>query len=149
MLVEKRESTDSAREAFVRWQGRTIEQFTSVNNLFTGLATGLLAFQAKLVFDDKVSFTSSEKWLIVSSIILETLSSIVGGYLPLNRLRSFRTTAQIAKNRGTNERENIDALRDLVNALDRKTWQLLPLQTILFILGGLLLLIVSLLRLSK
>jgi len=132
--------------SFVRWQGRTIEQLGFVNNLLIGLATGMLAFQTKLAFDDKVSFTTVERWLAIPSIILVFFSLAFGCYVAWNRLRSFRATMQTARKRETGQRQSIEELRALSAALDKRTWKLLPVQTALFALGGLLLLVSSVLR---
>lgn len=141
--------SNEGNESFVRWQGRTIEQLGFVNNLLVGLATGMLAFQTKVAFDDKVSFTGVERWLAILSIILVFLSLAFGCYVAWNRLRSFRATMQTARQRETNQRQGIEELRTLSTALDKRTWWLLPLQTALFALGGLLLLVLSILRYLK
>ena len=137
------------RESFVRWQGRTIEQLGFVNNLLIGLATGVLAFQTQLAFNDTVSFTLAERGFLVSSITLVFLSLLFGCYIACNRLCSFRTTEQVARKRETNQREGIERLRYRYRTLDKRTWALLPFQTGLFAFGGGLLLVASVLRYLK
>ena len=124
--------------SFIRWQGRTIEQLGFVNNLLIGLATGLLIFEGKLSFDKKEILTCVDKWLIVLSVLSIFISLSIGCYVAWNRLRSFRHTTQIARQRETGKRINIDELRALVRKLDNRTWPLLTTQTILFAIGALL-----------
>ena len=138
--------SNDEQQSFIRWQSIRIEQLSFVNNLLIGLATGMLAFQTQLAFDDKVSLTVIDKWLVILSIVLAFSSLAVGCYLAWNRLHSFRTTAQIARKRETGKRESIEELRALVKRLDGRTWQLLTVQIALFTLGGLPLLVVSVLR---
>jgi hypothetical protein len=66
---------------------------------------------------------------------------MLGCYLALNRLRSFRVTAQVARKRETGKTEGMDDLRDKVKTIDKKTWWLLRAQTVSFVLGALLLVI--------
>jgi hypothetical protein len=138
-------STDR-NESFVRWQGRSIEQLGFVNNLLIGLATGLLAFETQLAFDDKASLIAIEKCVAIASIISVFLSSAIGCFVAWNRLRSFHFTAKIARKREKNDRAGIEKLRDDVRDLDENTWKYLEYQTISFALGGLLLLAVTLIR---
>ena len=137
------------RESFVRWQERSIKQLEFVNNLLIGLAAGLLAFQTQLAFNDKVSLTPVEKLCAIPSMILIYISLAIGCYVAWNRLRCFHATSQIARKRETNRRDNINELRALVKSWDKKTWQLLTWQTILFAVGGVLLLLTSLIRYLK
>lgn len=125
------------KESFIRWQGRTIEQLGFVNNLLIGLATALLIFGAKLPFDEKLKLSCSEKWLIIASLLSVFLSISSGVYVAWNRLRSFRFTTRVARQRETGKRTNISELRQLVSKFDKRTWPMLTIQTILFVLGAL------------
>jgi hypothetical protein len=127
-------------ESFVRWQGRSIRQMGFVNNLLTGLATGLLAFQTQIAFDDKVILSTSERRVAIFSLVLIFASLVVGCYLAWNRLRSFRATAQAARKRETGNREGIFEIRSRYRRLDRITWLCIRWQGILFALGSFLLL---------
>jgi len=138
--------SNNRRKSFVRWQGRAIEQLGFVNNLLIGLATGVLAFQTQLAFDDNVSFALTEKILLVLSIASVFFSLALGCYIAWNRLCSFRITTRIARKRETNQREGIEGMRALSKTLDKRTWTLLPWQTSLFAFGGLLLLVASIVR---
>jgi len=138
--------SNSEEKSFLRWQRRTIEQLSFVNNLLIGLTTGVLAFQTQLAFDNRRSLTVIDKGLVVSSMVLESLSLVVGCWLAWNRLLSFRNTAQVARKRETDAREGIEELRTVGKRLDKRIWRLLPVQTILFGLGGLLLVGASVIR---
>ena len=131
---------NSEKQSFIRWQGRTIEQLGFVNNLLIFLATGMLAFQVQLAIGE-ISFTILNKCIIVLSMLLIFISLILGCYLAWNRLLAFRITAQVARKRETGKREGIDDLRDKVKTLDKRTWLLLPAQTVSFGLGALFLVI--------
>ncbi len=133
-------------ESFVRWQGRTVDQLSFVNNLFVGLSTGMLIFLIQFAFSHNGRFVNIEKWLNVCSIVLIFFSLFTGGLLAINRLYSFRLTSEIARNRESNGREGIEEKRSLAKKRDRRTWILLWTQIISFILGGLLLLIISVMR---
>jgi len=132
--------------AFVRWQGRTIEQLGVVNNLLIGLATGLLAYETQLAFEVNANFSLCEKSWLISSVIFNFLSLIVGCYVAWNRLKSFRITAKIARKRETSDREGIDELRGKTKSLDSVTWFLISTQFIVFLLGISSLLIVTVMR---
>lgn len=142
--------SNEKKESFVRWQGRTIKQLSYVNNLMIGIATGLLAFQTNLVFNYRVTLLSSDKWLLLISILMVLFSLFFGCCAALNRLSSFQKTSQIARKRedGGKKRAGIEEMRVLVKKLDNRTWQLLQVQVVLFALGGLFLLFVSLYLLS-
>lgn len=131
------------KKSFVRWQDRTIKQLSFVNNLIIGLATGVLAFQTNLVFNFKATLGESDKWLLLISLLIVLFSLFFGFYTAYNRLRSFHLTSQIARKRENKKREGIKEMRDLVKKLDMGTWQLIQVQIVLFALGVLLLLLVS------
>lgn len=142
--------SNGENESFVRWQGRAIKQLSFVNNLMIGLATGLLAFQTNLIFNYRATLLSSDKWLLLMSILMVLFSLFFGCCAALNRLSSFQKTSQIARKRekGGKKREGIEEKRDLVKKLDKRTWRLLQMQIVLFAFGGLFLLLVSLHLLS-
>ena len=137
--------SNNDKQSFIRWQGRTIEQLGFVNNLLIFLATGMLAFQIQLAIRE-ISFTILNKCIIVLSMLLIFISLILGCYLAWNRLLSFRITAQVARKMETGKREDIEDLRDKVKTLDKRTWWLLPVQTVSFGLGALLLVIFAIIH---
>jgi hypothetical protein len=169
-ISDKRENdskeTENTKESFIRWQGRSIQQMGFFNNLLLGLATGLLAFQTQLAFNQKVSLVPCEIVVLVTSILVLFASILVGGSLAWNRLNDFRITAQIArkhekvarqrkneeqdnigevrrKSEHLGERDDIEKLRRKSERLGERTWNLIQWQATLFVVGGLLLLIAT------
>jgi len=135
--------TDNENESFVRWQGRSIQQMGFANNLLVGLATGLLAFQIQIAFNDEITLSTLERCLAILSLIFIFASLIVGCYLAWNRLQSFRTTAQVARKRETENHEGISELRNKYKRLDQITWKCIRCQGVLFALGSFLLLVLA------
>lgn len=91
-----------AKERLVRWQGITREHFSSVSNLVLGLATGMLAFLVKTPSDLKTT-DGCLLALSVTSLVLLASSVAVAISCAYNRLRDFRKTAQIARQRSNGE----------------------------------------------
>ena len=140
--------SNDEKQSFIRWQGRTIEQLGFVNNLLIFLATGMLAFQSQLAIRE-ISLTILDKYTIILSTLFIFISLILGCYLALNRLRSFRLTARVARKRETKKREGIEYLRKKVKTLDKRTWWLLHMQNVSFGLGALLLVIFAIIHFIK
>jgi hypothetical protein len=135
--------SENQNESFIRWQDISIHQLGAVNNLFIGLATGLLAFQTQLAFDQEVNLLPWETLIMAASLIFLFLSILVGCYLAWNRLSDFRLTAQIARKREKDQRGDIAELRCKSKYLGNLTWSLIQWQAVLFALGSLVLLIVT------
>lgn len=127
------------RASFVRWQGRTITQFGFVTNLLLGLATGELAILLGVALDRREGLTATSHAVILVSLILLAGSVVLGCWLALNRLASFRTTAQVARQREKNVIEDLDRLRTRTKRLDETSWWLLRAQVVLFATGTVLL----------
>lgn len=121
-----------SNESFIRWQGRSVEQMGFLNNLLTGLSTGLLAFQINFAFSKEFALHRAEMSIFVVSLAFGFLSLIFGVYLAWNRLSSFGKTARIARKRETKKRKRIEELREYVKDLDNRTWVLLKLQVASF-----------------
>lgn len=137
---------DKNNEAFIRWHGITINQLGFLNNLLIGLATGLLAFETQLAFNEKVVLSCIGKILIVLSILLITASVGIGIGLARNRLNDFRKTTQINNERRKGRIQADEKLKTDATNLGEKTWQLLELQTWSFVFGGLFLVVATLIK---
>ncbi len=137
-----------SRESFVRWQGRTLQQFGFVNNLLIGLASGFMAFYTQLAFAQH-DFTVVELSIVVVAIVGNGISLLSGCYLAWNRLRSFRVTTQVAYDRESVDRDTaeITRLRSTYQTLDRRSWVFLRVQAGFFALGGLGLMVFVVVRL--
>ncbi len=133
------------REAFIRWQGRTIDQMSSVSNLLIALATGLLAFEAQQTLGPRPPTPGYERTLGLLSIASVALSLIVGLSLAWNRLSDFRLTARIVRERAQPVAER-DILRDEAKALGEASWRLLIWQGSLFLVGTAILAVLAMVR---
>jgi hypothetical protein len=120
-------------DSFKRWQDIAIEQLGSTMNLVLGLSTGLLAFQASLLMDGRVS-SSVFKTFAVASVISLLASIGLAVWCATNRLKDFRLTAQIARRRKTGNGE-LEGMRAETKRLGRVTWRLWRLQIWLFVAG--------------
>src|SRR6266436_12053 len=85
--------------SFVRWQAITIAQLGFTSNLMLTLAVATLGFSLTLVKDDDITTCCWPKYLLVLSILGLLISLAFGIWCALNRLASFRETAQIARGR--------------------------------------------------
>lgn len=122
------------RESFVRWQGITRDYFSFVSNLVLGLSTGLLAF---LVSGLAAAQPTTNCLLIVAtvSMILLSVSICLAIWCAINRLRDFRTTAQIARSRYKGEPVNSNARQESA-VLGKLSWRLFWWQLVLFSFGA-------------
>jgi hypothetical protein len=141
--------TDKMHRAFIRWQGRTIEQLGFVNNLLIGLSTGLLAFHAQLAFNSDVPLSPTENTALALSSAFIFASVILGCFVAWNRLSSFRGTTRIVRTRQAGQRGDIEELRERVSRADNRTWRLLSLQILSFAVGALVLFLITVLRILR
>lgn len=125
--------------SFVRWQEKSIEQLSFINNLLITLASGFLIFETQYFIGGKI-IPPSAICLIMFSAVVGFASLFVGCILAINRLLSFRHTAQVARKRETRQRKGIQDLRDSTNESDTRTWKLFWWQVGLFALASLFLL---------
>ena len=131
--------------SFVGWQEKRIEHFGFVNNLFIALASGFLILEAQSFLGEAV-FQVTEALFIGGTTVLMFASLMVGCALAINRLLSFRNTAKIARKRETKQRDGIENLRTLTDAIDERSWNMLWWQTGLFILGSTLFVVLIILE---
>jgi len=127
---------NAERDAFVRWQGRTIDQLSYLTNLLIGLATGLLALEAQGVLDGKICAGIRSGRPGLASMVLLALSLGVGLLLACNRLRDFRKTARSVRDRNRDAELTATRRRE-TQSLGDWTWRLLWVQVIAFALGTL------------
>jgi len=85
--------------SFIRWQSIRIVQFGHVNNLILTFATASLGFALTLLKGSRAENVSCSFciWLLAVVTLLGSLA--VGIWCSINRLRDFRETAQIARER--------------------------------------------------
>ena len=124
---------DENNDRFVRWQQITRQQVSGAINLILGLATGLVAFQARLLLDNKLGGACSKRLGIAAMTILG-LSILFGIWCTLNRLADFRLTTRVTK-LGDKPAEDAKALRGKARARGKKTWALFGAQLGVFAIG--------------
>jgi len=118
--------TGEPQGSFVRWHAITLAQLTYSVNLILGLAVAALGFQVTLLLDDnKINPPTWQRYAFSLSMVLLIFSIALGIWCVINRLRSFRATAQVARMReqGRSE-EDINLLRVQYEKLDAMTWPL-------------------------
>jgi hypothetical protein len=132
------------KESFVRWQGITISQLGYVVNLILGFATASLAFSVSILRDQSFPLQGWGRCFFRVSFIALVLSILSGMVCIWNRLRDFRLTTRIARDREQSRRdkkseEQIDSdlrtRRETVKTLGKLTWWLLYTQLVAFGLG--------------
>jgi hypothetical protein len=128
---------ERVRERFVRWEGRTLDQFSFVSNLVLGLSTAALGLSASALLDRKVPSTGLAHWLFIVGFALHAVATIVGLGLGWNRLLDFRKTMETNKALLLSQ---VRAMRQETKELGRGSWRLLATQSIAFALGILMLL---------
>lgn len=131
------------RESSIRWQGRTIEQFGYALNLILGLSVAVLGFESSLLLDETLNkWAGWQNCMLILSLLLMLLSVALGLACVINRLRDFRATTEIARNRedGASELE-LQPLRIFTRTLGERTWLLFRGQITTFSLGILLLVV--------
>jgi hypothetical protein len=139
------------KESFVRWQGIAITQLGYAVNLILGFATASLGFSLTLLRDEHFTPQHSEKGFFDLLLVLLGLSLLFGILCVINRLRDFRQTRDIARDRerlkdkGMNDVQIKEALkqrRDDVENLGKWTWRFFWFQLASFSLGVLALVLV-------
>ncbi len=120
---------------YVRWRETTRTQLGYTVNLLLGLSVGSLAFPAS-----KVNSISTVgifiKAAYLGTLISFSASALSGLVCVINRLFSFRLTAQIVKYRisGADD-EQLYPVRKVVNRIDSRTWKSFWFQIFSFGLG--------------
>jgi hypothetical protein len=120
------------RDAFRRWQGRTLDQFSFVSNVILGLASAGLGLSANALLNGKVPSSGMGRWLFLGAVCLCGFSVTCGLALAWNRLLDFAKTMQTVKAR----RKSLGAakaLRKDSRELGRGSWRLLLVQSVLLL----------------
>lgn len=91
--------SDESSGSFVRWQAITIGQLTYVINLILGFSVAALGFQLSLLQNSNFCLPSWGKCIFSISLISLSLSTALGIWVVINRLRDFRLTMRTARKR--------------------------------------------------
>src|SRR5260370_32619736 len=112
---------DEPKGSFVRWQSITIAQLTYSVNLLLGFAVVALGCEVALLLNQQFSPIGWQKCAFSLSVLLLLLSSGLGIWCVINRLRDFRATMRAARMRELNEPdEDIQPYRDLYKRLGKR-----------------------------
>lgn len=132
--------TDSSKELFVRWQGRSLEYFSYSINLLLAFGVGSLGFGVNLLRDTSFCPSGWAKSLFVISLLALLFSVAVGIACVLCRVKDFRYTTKIARKKSQSEFDDeLERLRKLVAKVGSRTRLLFLWQVCLFSLGLLVL----------
>ena len=142
MVNDQQPKEKKSHESFIRWQGRTIEQFGYALNLILGLSTAALGYEISFLLNNEFDM---DCWQIVSSLIsllFLFLSIGLGLFCVVNRLRDFRATTETAYKREDGASKlDLLPLRAITQTLGKRTWLLFWGQTCTFGIGILLLIL--------
>jgi hypothetical protein len=127
-------SQEEARESFIRWQGIARDHFSTVSNLALGLSTGLLAFQLNALQKPQLVRDCALNFALLSVGVL-FLSVTIAVCCAVNRLRDFRATARIARER-QKQQPIEDEDREANRIIGKLSWRLFWWQMALFSLGA-------------
>lgn len=127
--------TDSL-ESFIRWQAILREQLTFANNLILTFAVASLGFVLTLLQNDPAKALCT-LWAEFFAAIFLTASILFGIALVVNRLKDFRTSTRIAKQReaGANDAQ-LETDRITAEQLGGRTWCLFWWQIATFTMGA-------------
>ncbi len=139
---------DENKEAFIRWQGYTLQQLSFVNNLLIGLSTGILALLFNTASNSANAYSLDYKFYISASVVFIFISLVFGISTAWNRLDDFRMTVRIAYKRWKKETEGIRKLRTKSKFLGKITWWCLGLQLAFFIAGSIFMLLIVILEMN-
>lgn len=124
------------KDRFVRWQANTIGQLSYTINLVLGLSIAALGFGISLLLDGRFNPVLWEKYFFTQSLILLIVSSGLGIWCTINRLRDFKITTKIVKKESEeNSKEEVESLRKLSDCLGKKTWRIFWWQIGIFSAG--------------
>ncbi len=130
-------STDN--KSFVRWQGRTIEEFGKIINLLLTLSLATIGFVISKMLDKDFSFrNSSAKFIVCLGTLIALTTVVTLLVLIYNRFKAFKITTQIARSREKNKRDDIVSLRSKATRIDKQTWLLFKVSISFFLLSELL-----------
>jgi len=116
---------DNPKGSFIRWQSITIGQLTYAINLILAFSVATLGFQITLLLNKEFTPFSWQKCVFFLSLILLSISVVLGIWVVINRLRDFRVTTKAAQKREEGARkEEIEPYRVIYRKLGEKTWYL-------------------------
>ena len=146
-MKEKKHLKMKNNDSFIRWQNIRITQLGFANNLLIALGVALVGFTLEFIQADELILNCIQKILFWIGIVLSVVSMTLGVFVVINRLEDFKLTAQIARNRETENTSGINEDRAVTDKLGKKTWNCFIWQVVTFSIGFLMLLIMILIEL--
>lgn len=132
------------KDRIVRWQQLSIKQLSFVNNLILTLSLLFFGFSINYNF---LKFNDN-KWLFlfqITSLLMLSLSFVLGVYTAISRLYDFRLTTELLRKRKeklkcevanqTSLEREIDHLISKTNRIGKRTWLFLKWQVGSFTIG--------------
>lgn len=107
------------RESSLRWQERALTQTSTQNTVLMTLAGGGLVLFAPLVLEPSTS--SSIAKVVLAGLAVMLLSLAFGVSVVVNRTKSFRIAARVARAREKGDPDRAEELRCEGDALDKGT----------------------------
>ena len=125
-----------SQESVVRWQSITIAQLTYAVNLVLGLTIASLGFAVTLLANEDFAPVSWQKWVFSLASLSLLVSTGLGIWCVINRLRDFRLTTDIARKRSKSSSEDdITDKRKKSRGLGNTSWRLFRCQIVAFGIG--------------
>lgn len=135
--------TDQNKEAFIRWQGRSLEYLSYAINLILGLSIATIGFEMSLLNDVNFMLEGWLRCFFTISLASLVVASGFGIACVLNRVKDYRDTTAIARKKSKEEYDDeLEELREIVGVIGSRTRKLFNLQAWLFSVGIFLLVLV-------
>lgn len=131
----------SEGNSYIRWQNIRIAQLGFANHLFIVLAVALLGFILEFIQQKDLVLSTSQKFLFWLGCLFILSSISLGLLVILIRLQDFKLTAQIARKREKQQKENIAIDREKAKQLGKRSWLYFRSQIFTFFISFLNLLI--------
>ena len=110
------------KSTYDKWENHRIAQLSFINNLVIGLSVALIGYVFNFIEPSNIIFNCTQKFFIWIGTLLNIFSVAIGIFVAINRLKDFRLTAKIARDREKKNRETIQADRNESKIIGKKTW---------------------------
>jgi hypothetical protein len=128
------------------WQNIQITQFGFASNLIFGLATALIVYICEFVQNPDLHLNFIQKVLIWLAGFSSVLSVILGVFVVYNRLKDFRLTTDIVRNKSKKSKEMLVADRLKADNYGSYSWFGLKIQVLSFLVSFVSVLIIILIN---
>ena len=127
-------SDQDDNEPYTRWQGLRIGQLGVCISLFLTFSVAVLGFSVNLIVQPNYAITDCfARVFFLFSLLFGLLSVLLGSLACTTRLKDFRLTAQVVRNRSDSSmKEGVERWRAEYRRLGGWTWKLFKWQLLLF-----------------